>query len=414
MANRFDVKVGRGYGQMLTGFGDRLARSGEIERGREADTAKQKYIADMKREGIEAYQSGDIDRILETSLKYPEIGQSLLIANQHKNKATEKNHIDTMWDMLADPTDQNVKDLIAARQGLLSGEQADSKETDAALERFRADPEGFIKGIEQELSYIDTAKMIKVRELTKKTEGKDIRTTNVKDWEYYNELKKTDPAAAELFGVKVGIIKGEGEKKAAELKDVLEFRKHVNTNPVIKDYLAVDTQVKRLDQTVKDIEEQRKSGKQVSYIAVDQALITILNKMLDPTSVVRESEYARTPGDQAALARIKGKWDQLTTGGAALTDNDRDSVLRMARRFSSVAKEKMGPEVDSFKRLAKKFGVDFNDVISPTLLEIEEENRSTFSGVTEQAPRAALELLKSNPDMAEAFKGKYGYLPEGY
>lgn len=181
-------------------------------------------------------------------------------------------------------------------------------------------------------------------------------------------------------GVAIGAPEQPAAAPTPELKDVLSFRKQVNTNPIVKDFLAIDSQTKRLNEAVTDVEEQRKTGQTPSFIAVDQALITILNKMLDPTSVVRESEYARTPGDQAALSRVKGKFQQLVVGGTSLTDDERNAVVRMARRFSNVARRRLEPEVESLKRVATKFNVDFQDVISPTLLNIQDEDQALFSG----------------------------------
>jgi len=48
---------------------------------------------------------------------------------------------------------------------------------------------------------------------------------------------------------------------------------------------------------------------------VDQALITIFNKINDPTSVVRESEFARSAEGLAALESLDAKYQSLLVGG---------------------------------------------------------------------------------------------------
>jgi hypothetical protein len=166
--------------------------------------------------------------------------------------------------------------------------------------------------------------------------------------------------------------------KGASVDQIFKIRKQVLANPIVKDFLLIDSQSKRLDTAVKDIQDQKKEGRTPNFIAVDQALITILNKMLDPTSVVRESEYARTPSDQAALSRVKGSFKKLVTGGAKLEDADRDAVLRMARNFAKIAKERLSPEVDSIKNIAKKHNIDPDDIISPVLVADDPESDLFF------------------------------------
>jgi hypothetical protein len=151
--NRFTVPVAKGFGQALTGFGDRLVRSGELERSREAEATKQQYIADMKRESAEAYASGDVDRMIETGLKYPEISKTMETVMQHKSERTKESYQNTLFDFYVDPTEQNARELIEARQTLLGEEGADAAETDAFLEKLKADPEGTKKQIEKELAF---------------------------------------------------------------------------------------------------------------------------------------------------------------------------------------------------------------------------------------------------------------------
>jgi hypothetical protein len=175
-------------------------------------------------------------------------------------------------------------------------------------------------------------------------------------------------------------------EKGASVDQIFKIRKQVSTNPIVKDFLLIDSQSKRLDTAVKDVQEQRKAGRIPNFIAVDQALITILNKMLDPTSVVRESEYARTPSDQAALSRIKGSFQQLVTGGAKLDDPDRDAVLRMARSFAKIARNRLNPEINSIKKTLIKFKIDPDDVISPVLVADDPQSDLFFNQRRENIP----------------------------
>lgn len=64
-----------------------------------------------------------------------------------------------------------------------------------------------------------------------------------------------------------------------------------------------------------------------------QAVLVTFQKILDPTSVVRESEYARTAAGQSMLNRIQGYADRLATGGAGLTDGEMAAMVETGRAF---------------------------------------------------------------------------------
>ena len=128
------------------------------------------------------------------------------------------------------------------------------------------------------------------------------------------------------------------------------LRKDFMALPEVKEFRLIDSQIQRLD------EAMRENASGGSKIAVDQALIIILNKMLDPQSVVRESEYARTPQDMALWNRIKGKAEKLVSGGAGLEDEDRMAIAKMARNFYNVSKNQYNEQVSYFTDLAKDYG----------------------------------------------------------
>lgn len=139
--------------------------------------------------------------------------------------------------------------------------------------------------------------------------------------------------------------------------DEMGIRKEFLALPEVKSHVEITSQVQRLE---KAMAENAKGG---SKVAVDQALITILNKMLDPSSVVRESEYARTPGDLAFLNRMRGKVEKLKTGGAGLTDEDRTAIAAMARTFSDVSQSMYNEQEQYYSGLAQRYGYNPENVV---------------------------------------------------
>ena len=189
------------------------------------------------------------------------------------------------------------------------------------------------------------------------------------------QLMKVDPYKDDVKGVTepalaIRAAKGDKEaqsafdylaKKRASNQEQVDFknessmRKEFQALPEVKEYPVIDQQGKRAIKALED-----KSG---NKIAVDQSIITIFNKMLDPSSVVRESEYARTPQDMAMLNRIKGKWEKLSTGGAGLTDDERQALQRMIIAFKGVADTQYNEQVDYYSGLAKRYGYSPENVV---------------------------------------------------
>lgn len=138
------------------------------------------------------------------------------------------------------------------------------------------------------------------------------------------------------------------------------LRKEFVSHPLVKELFEVDGKYRNMEQAIAEAR-----GNPQSMIAVDQALITMYNKMLDPMSVVRESEYARSQADIALLNRIRGKLDKIVTGGAGLTAAERKALVDMARRFYSVSRSRYDETSEFFQQNAIDAGVDPARVIQP-------------------------------------------------
>ena len=95
-----------------------------------------------------------------------------------------------------------------------------------------------------------------------------------------------------------------------------------------------------------------------SRIASDQALGVLFQKMLDPESVVRESEFARTPEGAAAINRLLAIAPQLRLGGLRLLDEDRQALVTMAQKLLQEAKITANRAFDEFEIRANEIGLN--------------------------------------------------------
>ena len=94
-------------------------------------------------------------------------------------------------------------------------------------------------------------------------------------------------------------------------------------------------------------------------LAGSQAILISFNKLLDPTSVVRESDYARFASGQSALETLRGFVDKLSKGGAGVTLAELQSYARFGEQVVQRALEStVGPERERISRLVEFAGVD--------------------------------------------------------
>lgn len=98
-----------------------------------------------------------------------------------------------------------------------------------------------------------------------------------------------------------------------------------------------------------------------------QAVLVTFQKILDPTSVVRESEYARTTDGQALLDRIEGYMTRLAQGGANLTDREMAAmVATAAQMFEGMRAWNAGTRA-RIERVAKQNGIPLENVFDDLL-----------------------------------------------
>lgn len=114
------------------------------------------------------------------------------------------------------------------------------------------------------------------------------------------------------------------------------------------------------------------SDKGESIAASSQALITGFNKLLDPTSVVRESEYARSAEGLSLMSRLEGQYSRLSEGGAGITAADlrefRDTAESFMRGYENRAIDEAQLIIDQ----AVPAGLDVTQIIPNSVLDLME------------------------------------------
>ena len=106
------------------------------------------------------------------------------------------------------------------------------------------------------------------------------------------------------------------------------------------------------------MEEGLKAAERGDMNFGSQAVLVTFQKILDPTSVVRESEYARSPAGQALIDNFIGKVRRVREGGPGVTIENLREAADVGRAIVARAEQGLSPEYDRIHSLAEQFRVD--------------------------------------------------------
>ena len=150
------------------------------------------------------------------------------------------------------------------------------------------------------------------------------------------------------------VSKKDLQQRRGELLDTTRIRQEFINRPEVKEYQTIDTNVRTMDAILREA----KTTGQTNYVALDQALVTLYNKLTDPQSVVRESEYARTPENLPLLNRIGGALEKVRRGGAGLTDADREALVWGAKVIANERGRTYSNTLQDYEDLSQRYGME--------------------------------------------------------
>lgn len=122
--------------------------------------------------------------------------------------------------------------------------------------------------------------------------------------------------------------------------------------------------------------------------ASDMALVFSFMKILDPTSVVRETEYATAQNAAGVPDRIQNIWNKVLAG-EFLTEKQRLDFLSQARTLAKTQTTQYQKSLGQYRGVAERLGVDPKNVILDDDVEAEmppEMMNAMKSGKTIQDP----------------------------
>lgn len=124
---------------------------------------------------------------------------------------------------------------------------------------------------------------------------------------------KNEKLIKTINGVGTDVLEG-GDKFNAEVKLSNEY------NDRTADYNKASVQIENIKSSYNKALNDVASGKSIN--AASQGVLVAFQKLIDPGSVVRESEYARSSEGLSLLSQVEGYVSKLSQGGAGVTASD--------------------------------------------------------------------------------------------
>ena len=184
--------------------------------------------------------------------------------------------------------------------------------------------------------------------------------------EIESSIRKNNASADNLTGA--GFITDPKERFNAE-KDL---RKEFETRT--GDFRKAKSQINVIRTSYQKALADDEAGKSIN--ASSQGVLVAFQKLLDPTSVVRESEYARSGDGLALQARIEGKVAKIKQGGAGVTADDLVEFAELTEQYLQGYEQSAVNDATSITRTANTYGLNTKNIFSDEVAELIEDKRA--------------------------------------
>lgn len=312
----------------LAGLGQTIERIGERKR---AEARFNEVQGAMQG----AWRSGDPNKMMEVSIQYPEARETMQMAFGMANKETAAISRDTYQRILVDP--ENAEEhLTRGIEGVSEyGGRPNSMMSDLGM--WRRDPKAAYKKIMMSYAATDPEGFKYIKEgVEKKLEKPEYQMG-------------TGPMAGYKFDKTTGKFSIDPEVKAALDRDAQEKAgKKGMLQP--KDIAGINDKVTALTKDVRGISTSAKSLeklKERGSAASKLAAVFKFMKVLDPTSVVRETEQGQVYSAQGAGRQLAGKINALL-GEGELTEAGFQDIVDTAKSLANSAIEASEGEVTDY------------------------------------------------------------------
>lgn len=148
--------------------------------------------------------------------------------------------------------------------------------------------------------------------------------------------------------------------------------------------------VRELNAHVQRMQQGLEAARKGDLNAGSQVVITEFNKILDPASVVRESEYARTPEGVSLLGRLQGAAQRVSQGGPGVPVKDLEQFVNLANQIAQGMQHYSDADKRRISKVAGRYQIDEGDIF-------DESDLGTGAPAAPAAPSGGIKILSIVP-----------------
>jgi hypothetical protein len=202
---------------------------------------------------------------------------------------------------------------------------------------------------------LPTTKQAQAREQWSKTGRAPAAVPNVGSFEDY-VTRKFGPAPTPQQITQARKEYGQADDKPAS-SGAGEYRSFLMTDKLAKDWQTASQPVREMRRQFGLMQTGLQRFTQGDKNGGSQAVLVTFQKILDPSSVVRESEYARSAAGVSLLSRLEGYVEKLQKGGAGVPEGDLRQMVETARQMLGNMQTYAQGQRQRLERTAKQYGV---------------------------------------------------------
>jgi len=182
------------------------------------------------------------------------------------------------------------------------------------------------------------------------------------------------------------------------------------TTGLIDDWRKAEAPIREMQRQSQLMETGLSRFKAGDKIGGSQAVLVTFQKILDPTSVVRESEYARSGQGLGLVQRIEGMYERLKSGGAGVPEAELAQMVETGRQFLKGMEGWNATERQRITTLSQTYGIDPNLIFGGSAGA---QVGTPPPGATAGAPAGAAGASQARSKLDSVVPGKWTVGPDG-